>query len=746
MATLILGNIGGRIGGPLGALIAAQLGNRLDRRLLGGRPRRQPLDDNRLFLDSSYGAPIPLVYGRARVAGHVVWASGIDERRRDRPRRGKGGGGGGGGNTKRSYFVSLAVAVSARPILRIERIWADGKLLVDADGGRLVPFEMTVHPGGEEALADPVIQGFEGAENTPPMRRLAHVVIEDLPLAEFGNRIPNLSFEVVADETLELGALLVDLAARAGVAATASPALARPVTGLAIVSDVPLRAALEAVIEAADVLVAERPGALAFLAPEDAEPVAPPAHAFGAGVEGGAAASAVSRMRRDGARLPVGIDLAFLDPARDYQRTVERARRRQAGARRVETLDTALVLEASRARAEAHRILAARVREAERVATVLPLADALAVEVGDRLALPDGGEMLVMGLEAEAGRMMLEGAPAVLPAAAAAPPPGTPGFPPLLLPAPGPTRAHLLDFPGFVREEDEPVLPVALAGPSAGWRSGALFASSDGGESFAVVAETAAPAVIGDVEVPPGPGPTAFWDEANSLVVRLLRADMTLESRSALAVLNGANLAMAGGELLQFRNAVLQADGSYLLTGLLRGRQGSEHAVAGHVAGEPFVLVDGGGLADARIPLVLAGTKVLAKPVSDSDDPDAVAPVEIPVALNALKPLSPVHVKARRLAGGDVEIAWIRRTRRGGAWLDGTDVPLGEECACYEVEILDGAGAVRRVLSASGESVTYTAAAQQADFGALPASLAVRVYQLSTRIGRGWPAEAVLAL
>ena len=116
------------------------------------------------------------------------------------------------------------------------------------------------------------------------------------------------------------------------------------------------------------------------------------------------------------------------------------------------------------------------------------------------------------------------------------------------------------------------------------------------------------------------------------------------------------------------------------------------------------------------------------------------------VAFNALKPLSPAHLRAVRLANGDVRITWIRRTRRNGEWLDGADVPLGEECACYELEVLDPAGVVVRSFAVGQESVTYTAADQQADFGALPASLSLRVYQLSATVGRGWPAAVTLAL
>ncbi|MGB1208563.1 MAG: hypothetical protein ACPG7W_05160, partial [Paracoccaceae bacterium] len=44
---------------------------------------------------------------------------------------------------------------------------------------------------------DPKIVAVEGADNAPAYRGIAYVVCEDMPLAQFGNRVPQLSFEVV---------------------------------------------------------------------------------------------------------------------------------------------------------------------------------------------------------------------------------------------------------------------------------------------------------------------------------------------------------------------------------------------------------------------------------------------------------------------------------------------------------------------------------------------------------------------
>jgi hypothetical protein len=75
--------------------------------------------------------------------------------------------------------------------LFIRRVWADGREL---DLGTIT---MRVHPGSETQSANPLIVAKEGAQNAPAYRGLAYVVFERLPLADFGNRVPQFSFEVV---------------------------------------------------------------------------------------------------------------------------------------------------------------------------------------------------------------------------------------------------------------------------------------------------------------------------------------------------------------------------------------------------------------------------------------------------------------------------------------------------------------------------------------------------------------------
>jgi hypothetical protein len=138
MATLILGTVGRALGGPIGGIVGTFLGGSVDRAIFGSRPVRNGLQLTDLALQSSaYGQALPRLYGRMRDAGNVIWSSGIREAVQH-----SGGGKPGSTTNTYSYLASIAVAVSARAINGIGRIWTDNKLLRDASGA--YPFPATV--------------------------------------------------------------------------------------------------------------------------------------------------------------------------------------------------------------------------------------------------------------------------------------------------------------------------------------------------------------------------------------------------------------------------------------------------------------------------------------------------------------------------------------------------------------------------------------------------------------------------
>lgn len=209
MATLVLTSAAGALahGAGLGfvasaglGLAAAVAGNRIDQRLFGGGGRvlEGPRLDELRIQASTEGAPIPRVFGRARLAGQVIWAARFREIATTTTQSAGGRGGKGLGSrsagatatTSYSYTARFAVGLCEGVITRIGRVWADGQLL-DLSG-----INFRVYRGTETQTPDPLIEAVEGAGNAPGFRGLAYVVFEDLPLEPFGNRAPQLTFEV----------------------------------------------------------------------------------------------------------------------------------------------------------------------------------------------------------------------------------------------------------------------------------------------------------------------------------------------------------------------------------------------------------------------------------------------------------------------------------------------------------------------------------------------------------------------
>jgi hypothetical protein len=187
MATLALslaGQVaGGALGGPIGATIGRALGalagSAIDKAIFG--EPAGPGADLRLQ-GSSEGAPIPKLYGWSRLSGNVIWATDLEEIE-DEGLGAKGGGG------ERGIAASFAIGLCEGKVHRLGRIWADGELLDTAS------ITLRFHRGTETQHADSLIEAVQG-DDAPAYRGLAYIVFERLPLAAFGNRIPNISVEL----------------------------------------------------------------------------------------------------------------------------------------------------------------------------------------------------------------------------------------------------------------------------------------------------------------------------------------------------------------------------------------------------------------------------------------------------------------------------------------------------------------------------------------------------------------------
>ncbi|HXH17027.1 MAG TPA: phage tail protein [Sphingomonas sp.] len=686
MATLVLTAVGTAVGGPIGGAIGALIGQATDHAVFGGKRREGPRLVELAVQTSSYGSQIPKLFGTMRVAGTVIWATDLIESRAS-SRSGKGQ----PSVSTYSYAASFAVLVSARAVLGVRRIWAEGKLLRGAAGDFKTATGFRLHLGGEDQAVDPLIASAEGP--SPAYRGSAYAVFEMLQLADFGNRIPSLTFEVIADE----GVVLVSTIARA-LAREVSGTTALAVGGFAA-SGGSVRAVLEMLGQAGGAWFAPSGDALVMRDAAGAT-VSVDDEGFAADAKGARRTRAVAAIET----VPRTVTLGYYDAARDYQAGVQRARRPGAGVRD-ERVDVPAVLEAGAAKTVAEAMLARA--EAGRVRrTVAAGFGAMAIAPGGCVTIAgEGGVWRVADVSIE-GMVTTLGLVPLVPASV--PATATSGRVSGAVDAVvGATILRAVEVAGL---DDVPLsaprMTVVAAGTGAAWRQAALLYSLDDGASWVAAGATAAPGIVGTIASVAPAAPSTLLDLRGAFEVTLAQDAMALRDADATALDRGANLAMLGNELVQFARAEPLGGTRWRLSRLLRGRRGSEAAAGSQGVGDRFVLLEAETARTFDLPLSVLGREVRVMASGVGDD----APVETRCVMSgtSVVPPSPVQLRASPEADGSATVRWTRRSRAGWRWIDGVDAPLSEEREVYRVTVTAVGGV--RTLDVAVPSIVLSAA------------------------------------
>jgi hypothetical protein len=196
-----------------------------------------PRLDDTSIASSAYGKNIPLAYGTDIIGGNVIWGKDIIEVANvyDIP-KGKGNPFSLGTQTEYEYFLTCAVGIAQREAFKLIGIYADGKLIYDAQAvdlkseDRLHPFldsvpeeqrvddlgnekappiirnlEFNFYRGTQDQDRDPIIAADVGEDVCPAHRGLCYVVFNRMPLKDFANRVPQFRFVVAWGQTSETG-------------------------------------------------------------------------------------------------------------------------------------------------------------------------------------------------------------------------------------------------------------------------------------------------------------------------------------------------------------------------------------------------------------------------------------------------------------------------------------------------------------------------------------------------------------
>ncbi|GAB4167813.1 MAG: hypothetical protein Tsb006_6680 [Rickettsiaceae bacterium] len=214
----ILSSIGGSIGqyfgggilSSIGRYAGRYLGNHLDKQWLHRSKTTHKftnIRDSFYISKAEYGRPIPLVFWRMKVPGQIIWADQITEKRNTT-------------NVARylkranltinnqttelEYFASFAMAICEGEITDIGKVW-HGDDVID-----LSKYKFRLYKGDEEQMPDPLISS-KSKDPAPGYRGLAYIVFEELPLSDFNDILPILSFEVSRKANIKKEASVEDL-------------------------------------------------------------------------------------------------------------------------------------------------------------------------------------------------------------------------------------------------------------------------------------------------------------------------------------------------------------------------------------------------------------------------------------------------------------------------------------------------------------------------------------------------------
>ena len=362
------------------------------------------------------------------------------------------------------------------------------------------------------------------------------------------------------------------------------------------------------------------------------------------------------------------------------------------------------------------------------------------VEPGDILSSPMGLIRILKVTETEEGILEFEACDAGSDAALSASnqniqAPTTPTAP-LVTNSIGYSGAFWID-PTNLNDQDQGVrIYAAVHGYGrAGWPGASIYMSEDGGLTYDQIGTSTQEATLGIVETATPTADYHVWDETTQIVVKLNSG--TLLSKSELAVLNGDNWAQIGQELIGFKNATLIADKTYRLTGLLRGRQGTEQYIGTHQANELFCLINS---ALVRIDLADSdrGTVKKFKVVTIGSSLDKAEAEDVQIMSNNTR-MWTVFKPVIAQVGQDWVVSWNERVRFDNQLKDYTTTNHDPDWAGYGVAVIDSDGNVKSSSVVQGTKFTYTATQQVTDFGIIQNSVKVSIVQMSQKWGGGYP-------
>lgn len=232
-----------------------------------------------------------------------------------------------------------------------------------------------------------------------------------------------------------------------------------------------------------------------------------------------------------------------------------------------------------------------------------------------------------------------------------------------------PSVIEIIDSHILSSQDDTLGYYVAVSSETQDWRGASVELSKDGGANWIDSDSTTSNAIMGSL-ADTLPAHTHWYrDDVNTLTVDLLREDMELIPATMTEMLNRANLAIIGDELINFSEADQVGPTTWELRGLLRGRKGT--SAVSHSAGERFVLLDSFGVTFIPAELFELGRELTFRVTSFGAEPGPDSTTITLIGRSQIE-RQPAYIRTRR-SGGDIIVSWQGVGRLGG----GASVGMG---------------------------------------------------------------------
>lgn len=600
--------------------------------------------------------------------------------------------------------------------------------------------DVTVYRGYPDQPVDPIMQANSPTGDSPAYICKATVTFDRLELEQFGNRIPNLTFEVVQSDNARVADVLTDLMERSGVDPSNYDIADVPTTGdesfvlgYTVAKITSYRAAMEPMMEAFRLDVAEIGSELVFRPKRRAAEHTIDWNDLDAATSGGDAGSAIRLAFRDAVEMPRTLGLRFKDPEREYQPSTASFQRQIGRSVQQSVIELGVVLQPYRMKSLVRDKMRDLWFERQSGAWTLPH-KYLYISPSDFVSIvgsPNGtyddtykvtqvtrrsdGILEMEGVKQEAtpytaqdGQYLGASTDVLFESQ------NNYGYSSL-------THIQVHDLPPLITLEEAEDFTIGgviigVGGTNGRWPGATIYEDTMPTTRPDVVEEEveqwSAASVMGQLLIN-GETSSNFLnnqkyggvDYDSEIYVYLYSTNHVLESITADELWNGKNACVIGGEIVQFQRAELQDDGSYKLTRFLRGRLDTEDFSTTHGPLEEFMLLNEETSLFTQVSSTFNNETLrywgitYGNTFADLNTYDVNGEVvagqtnyaEKTYGYRRLKPFRPVQIQGVRDGSNNLTITWRRQDRYGNTLIyEETDIPITEDTTqtyMWEVDI-----------------------------------------------------------